>query len=126
MQCSLLQKNVKVYVLRQSTMNYFLNPVANLLSGCSGCHKGYGKKLSCTQAQPGQAITSAVSYFPSISCATSRPATQYITYVTSQTCGKIILGKGLEIKINCKLYIWIVKIVNPSCPCCCTNDEMGV
>ena len=47
-----------------------------ILSGCSGYHKGYGEKLRCSQALPGQAITSAVSYFPSISCATSRPATQ--------------------------------------------------
>ena len=42
-----------------------------ILSGCSGYHKGYGEKLRCSQAQPGQAITSAVAYFPSISCLVS-------------------------------------------------------
>ena len=48
-----------------------------VLSGCSGYHKGYGEKLRCSQAQPGQAITSAVDYFPSIPCLASWPATQY-------------------------------------------------
>ena len=45
--------------------------VVNILSGCSGCHKGYGEKLSCSQAQPGQAATSAVACFLSISCLAS-------------------------------------------------------
>ena len=36
-----------------------------------GCRTGNGEKLSSTQAEPGQAIRSAVAYFPSISRATS-------------------------------------------------------
>ena len=38
-----------------------------------GCHTGNGDQLSSNQAEPGQAINSAVAYFPSISCATSCP-----------------------------------------------------
>ena len=34
-------------------------------------HTGNGDQLSSTQAEPGQAIKSAVAYFPSISCVTS-------------------------------------------------------
>ena len=37
----------------------------------TGCRTGNGDQLSSTQAEPGQAIKSAVAYFPSISCATS-------------------------------------------------------
>ena len=32
------------------------------------CRTGSGEKLSRSQAEPDQAITSAVAYFPSISC----------------------------------------------------------
>ena len=38
-----------------------------------GCRTGNGDQLSSNQAEPGQAINSAVAYFPSISCATSCP-----------------------------------------------------
>ena len=44
----------------------------------TGCRTGYGDKLSSTQAEPGQAIKSAVAYFPSISCATSCRVALYI------------------------------------------------
>ena len=37
----------------------------------AGCRSGNGEKLSCSQAEPGQAINSAVAYFSSVSCATS-------------------------------------------------------
>ena len=42
-----------------------------------GCRTGYGDKLSRTQAEPGQAINSAVAYFPSVSCATSCARERY-------------------------------------------------
>ena len=43
-----------------------------------GCRTGNGKKQSISQAEPGQAIKSAVAYFPSISCATSWRRSRYI------------------------------------------------
>ena len=36
-----------------------------------GCRTGNGEKVSSSQAEPGQAISLAVVYFSSISCATS-------------------------------------------------------
>ena len=42
-----------------------------------GCRTGNGEKLSRTQAEPVQAIKSAVAYFPSISGATSWRRSRY-------------------------------------------------
>ena len=49
-----------------------LNPliygsIINVLGEWSGYHTGKGEKLTCSQAETGQAIKSAVAYFPSIS-----------------------------------------------------------
>ena len=44
---------------------------SHLPGSAPGCRTGNGEKLSSTQAEPVQAIKSAVAYFPSISCATS-------------------------------------------------------
>ena len=41
------------------------------------CRTGNGEKLSCSQAERGQAIKSAVASFPSISCATSWRRSRY-------------------------------------------------
>ena len=48
------------------------NPSADhILGEWSGYHTGKGEKLTCSQAETGQAIKSAVAYFPSISCVAS-------------------------------------------------------
>ena len=44
----------------------------------AGCRPGNGEKLNRRQAEPDQAITSAVAYFPSVSCATSCALGRYI------------------------------------------------
>ena len=44
----------------------------------TGYRAGNREKLSSTQAEPGQAINSAVAYFPSVSFATSCPVALYI------------------------------------------------
>ena len=43
----------------------------SVLGEWSGYHTGKGEKLTCSQAETGQAIKSAVAYFPSISCVAS-------------------------------------------------------
>ena len=43
----------------------------------TGCRTGNGDQLSSSQAEPGQAIKSAVAYFPAISCETSCPVALY-------------------------------------------------
>ena len=47
----------------------------------TGYRVGNREKLNSAQAEPGQAITSAVAYFLSISCATSCPVTLYIYHL---------------------------------------------
>ena len=48
-----------------------INDTKPLRGHLTGCRAGNGDQLSSNQAEPGQAIKSAVAYFPSISCATS-------------------------------------------------------
>ena len=59
----------------------------------TGCRTGNGDQLNSTQAQPGQAIKSAVAYFPSISCATSCRVALYLESTM------IWLRKGFQIRI---------------------------
>ena len=55
-----------------------LDECPRILQGSApGCHSGNGEKLSSTQAESGQAIKSAVAYFPSISGATSWRRSRY-------------------------------------------------
>ena len=57
---------------RWSQLIEFWSSLRQLLPfSMAGCRPGNGEKLNRSQAEPGQAITSAVAYFPSISCATS-------------------------------------------------------
>ena len=51
----------------------------------TGCRTGNGEKLSSSQAEPGQAIKSAVAYFPSISCATSSQVALYAVAARTRT-----------------------------------------
>ena len=52
----------------------------NIQGDRTGYRAGNREKLNSTQAEPGQAITSAVAYFPSISCATFCLVALYIGY----------------------------------------------
>ena len=61
----------------------------------AGCRPGNGDQLSSTQAEPGQAITSAVACFPSISCATSCHSERYI---------------APSVQINCMYVRWAQKL----------------
>ena len=56
---------------------FFGESIPNVPFSSARCRTGNGKKLSSTQAEPGQAINSAVTYFPSISCATSCARERY-------------------------------------------------
>ena len=59
-------------------INLLPNPVYVPVQGDrTGYRAGNREKLNSTQAEPGQAITSAVAYFPSISCATFCPVALY-------------------------------------------------
>ena len=65
----------------------------------TGCRTGNGDQLSSTQAEPGQAIKSAVAYFPSISCATSCPVALYI-YLPRESCKNLNL-REIKMKGKC-------------------------
>ena len=60
-----------------------------------GCRTGNGKKLSSSQAEPGQAIKSDVASFPSISCATSWRRSRYNFSIS------LFSGKSNNMKVKC-------------------------
>ena len=55
----------------------------------AGCRTENGEKLSSTQAEPDQAINSAVAYFPSISSATFCRVVQYTYKVEKEGVGPV-------------------------------------
>ena len=67
----------------------FIGDHRDVPCSCAECPTGNGDKLSSTQAEPGQAIKSAVAYFPSISFATSCPVALYI-YSFNSAFGHIL------------------------------------
>ena len=65
------------FTLREFSTLHVKEVIQILLSDQTGCRTGNGEKLSSSQAEPPQAIKSAVVQLPSISCATSCLVTQY-------------------------------------------------
>ena len=70
-----------------------------VLSGCSRCRKGHGEKLRWSQAQPRQAITSDVAYFPSISVWHPDQPPSTLTHVTAKS-GKLVCHAAEQILIS--------------------------
>ena len=61
----------------KSTSSFLISTKKGVPGSAPGCRPGNREKLSSTQAEPVQAIQSAVAYFPSISCTTSWRRSRY-------------------------------------------------